>query len=606
MGMTMIEKILANHSAYDTVRPGEIIDLHIDLRVARDIGGAHVVKQIQDNKLPIADPSKTFFTLDSNTIYAKSQYAEHLQVCRTFARENEIYVFEIHTGIGSHLMIDNGFAMPGSTLLSTDPQANILGAIGAFGQGVGEKDITTAFSKGVVWFRVPKTIKIKLQGKLHKDFSAKDLALNLFSIFGSNKLLGYAVELTGEVINSLSLDSRISIASMASEMGVVSFLMIPNQEVIDYCQVRSKKEIEIVLPDDDAEYEDQFNIDIDKFLPMIAKLGNPFEVIQANKIQSVGIDSAFIGTSSNGRIEDMRIAAGILKSRKVAPGVLLKITPATDEIWTQSLQEGLIDIFKESGAIVSNAGGGEGIEDLISQRGHGEVSISTAAKKYPGQVGPGDLYLASPAIVTASAIAGFITTPDHIPEKSERLFSFHKKEGILPEQETKESLETTKPTILRGKVWYIPFNDIDTDMIYHSRYEEISEKEAIANYTFSNLSGYEDFASKVIAGDIVITGHNFGLGSSRQQAVDCFMALGIQAIIAKSFAVIYERNAINAGLPIIVCSQIDELQLQTGDILEIDLNSGKISNDRNKLSVVGEKFSNIQMEIYQRGGLFNV
>ena len=606
MGMTIIEKILANHSAYDIVRPGEIIDLHIDLRVARDLGGAHVVKQLQDNKLSIADPAKTFFTLDSNTIYTKSQYAEHLQVCRSFARENGIYVFEIHAGIGSHLMIDNGFAVPGSTLLSTDPQANILGDIGAFGQGVGEKDITTAFNKGVVWFRVPKSIKIKLQGTLHKDFSAKDLALNLFSIFGSNKLLGYAVELTGEVIDSLSLDSRISIASMASEMGAVSFLMTPNQEVIDYCQVRSKKNIDIILPDEDAEYEDQLNINIDKFTPMVAKLGNPFEVLPAEKIQNIGIDSAFIGTSSNGRIEDMRIAAGILKNRKVAPGVLLKITPATDEIWTQSLQEGLIDIFKEGGAIVSNAGGGEGIEDMLTQQGRGEVSISTAAKKYPGQVGPGDLYLASPAIVTASSIAGFITTPGHIPEKPEKLFSFPKKEAGEQEQESKISAETTKPTILKGKVWHIPFNDIDTDMIYNNRYEEISEKEAIANYTFSNLTGYEDFASKVIAGDIVVTGHNFGLGSSRQQAVDCFMALGIQAIIAKSFAVIYERNAINAGLPIIVCSQIDELQLQTGDILEIDLSSGRITNNRNKLSMVGEKFSNIQMDIYQRGGLFNV
>lgn len=606
MGMTMIEKILANHSAYDIVRPGEIIDMHIDLRVARDVGGAHIVKQMLDNKLNVADPSKTFFTLDSNTIYTKSQHAEQLQLCRAFARDNGINVFELHEGIGSHLMIDRGLAIPGSTMLSTDPQANILGAIGAFGQGMGEKDITTAFNKGMVWFRVPKSIKIRLQGTLHKDLSAKDLALNLFSIFGSNKLLGFAVELTGNVIDSLSLDSRIALASMASEMGASSFLMVPNQEVIDYCQVRSQREFKVITPDDDAEYVDQLNISIDKFTPMVAKLGTPSEIIPAEKIKNVGIDSAFIGTASNGRIEDLRIAAGILKNKKVAPGVLLKITPATDEIWTQSLQEGLIDIFKEGGAIVSNAGGGEGVEDLIVQRGHGEVTLSTASKKYPGQVSSGDLYLASPAIVTASAIAGFITTPGQIPDKPEKLFSFPKKPIEPATPETVSSVETTKPTILVGKVWYIPFDDIDTDMIYHNRYEDVTGNDKLGNYTFSDLSGYEDFASKVIAGDIVVTGHNFGLGSSRQQAIDCFMALGIQAIIAKSFAVIYERNAINAGLPIIVCSHIDNLQLQTGDMLEIDLNTGKIINQRNKLSVDGEKFSNIQMEIYQRGGLFNV
>ena len=285
---------------------------------------------------------------------------------------------------------------------------------------------------------------------------------------------------------------------------------------------------------------------------------------------------------------------------------ILKITPSTDEIWTQSLQEGLIDIFKEAGAIVSNAGGGEGVEDLIKKRGYGEVSISTASKNYPSQIGPGDLYLASPAIVTASAIAGFITTPEHIPEKAERLFSFPKKDGVSTAHEKIVNIENSKPTILSGKTWYIPFDNIDTDMIYNNRYEEISHTEGIANYTFSNLTGYEDFASKAIAGDIVVTGYNFGLGNSRQQAVDCFKALGIQAIVAKSFAVIYERNAINAGLPIIVCSHIDDLKLQTGDILEIDLSIGKITNRSNNLSVMGEKFSNIQMEIYQRGGLFNV
>lgn len=606
MGMTMIEKILANHSAYKVVRPGEIIDLQIDLRVARDLGGANVVKQLQANKLSVADPGKTFFTLDSNTIYTEKQYAENLHVCRTFARENSIHVFELHEGIGSHLMVDKGFAFPGSTMLSTDPQANILGAIGAFGQGMGDKDITTAFNKGKIWYRVPKTIKINLQGTLAAGLSAKDLALNLFSIFGSNKLLGCAVEITGAVVDSFSLDSRIALASMANEMGAVIFLLQPNQEVIDYCKVKSNTDFIINLPDKDAEYEDVLNIDISKFSRIVAKSGNPFELVKLEKVQNTGIDSAFIGTSSNGRIEDMRIVAGILKNKKIAPGVLLKITPATDEIWTQSLQEGLIDIFKESGAIVSNAGGGEGVEELAKKRGYGEVSISTASKNYPSQVSTGDLYLASPAVVTASAIAGFITTPDNIPDKADKLFSFPKKEETIVEQTESETIETNKPTILKGKVWYIPFDNIDTDMIYHSRYEEVSDLNSIANYTFNHLTGYEDFASKVIAGDIVVTGYNFGLGNSRQQAVDCFKALGIQAIVAKSFALIYERNAINAGLPSIVCSQIDELKLQTGNVIEINLTSGKITNMSNQRSVDGEKFSNIQMEIYQRGGIYNV
>jgi 3-isopropylmalate/(R)-2-methylmalate dehydratase large subunit len=607
MGMTMIEKILAKHSAYEIVRPGEIIDLQIDIRVARDLGGVNIVKQLEANNLTIADPDKTFFTFDSNTTSTDNRYAENLYKCRSFARENGIKVFDIHSGIGSHIMIDKGFAVPGSILVSTDPQVNILGAIGALGQCMGEKDLTAAFSKGKVWYRVPKTIKINLKGKLPQGLSPKDLALNLYAIFGSNKLLGCAVELAGEAIDELSIDGRISLASMASEMSAISFLMIPNQEVLDYCEVKSKKKIEVILADDDAEYEAVMPIDVTSFKRLIARPGSPFDLMPIEKISNTGIDSAFVGTSANGRIEDLRVVAGILKGRQVAPGIILKITPSTDEIWTQSLQEGLIDIFKESGAIVSNAGGGDGANDMIKQSGYGVVTISTGTKNYPGMVGHGDLYLASPAIVAASALAGFITTPDRIPDKPESLFSFPAKEASTsPEQIATENLVATKPTILKGKVWNIPFDNIDTDMIYHKRYEEMVDTEKLANHTFSQLSGYEDFASKVIAGDIVVTGLNFGLGSSRQQAVDCFKILGIQAIVAKSFAVVYERNAINAGLPIIVCSRIDELNLQTGDILMIDLNTGEIKNERNAIAVFGDKFSNIQMEIYQRGGLFNV
>ncbi|HEY4785790.1 MAG TPA: aconitase family protein [Bacteroidales bacterium] len=605
MGMTMIEKILARHSVQDVIKPGEIVDLNIDLRVARDQGGANVIRQIQENKLTVDAPEKTFFTLDSNTSNDK-HYTENLHLCKTFAREQGIRVFDVHEGIGTHLMIDNGFAVPGSTLISSDPQANLLGAIGALGQGMGDKDITNAFHKGKIWYRVPKTIRINLQGVLDKGITAKDLVFNLYSIFGANKLLGYAVELSGPTIDLFSLDARITLASMASELGAITFLMTPNQEVIDYCSSKSQRDFEIIEPDENAEYEDDLNIDVSKFLPMIAKPGSPFDLVPLSKIQNIGIDSAFIGTSANGRIEDLRVAAGILKNRKVSPGVVLKIMPATDSIWTQSLQEGLIDIFKEAGAIVSNAGSSEGNGDVMKLQGYGEIAVSTGTKNYKELVGHGDIYLASPLVVAASAVAGFITAPGNIPDAPDKLFWFPRKETSTSEEESKSDFIGEKPTILKGKVWYIPFDNIDTDMIYHSRYEEITEKEAIANHTFSHLLGYEDFASKVIEGDIVVTGENFGLGNSRQQAVDCFKALGIQAIVAKSFAVIYERNAINAGLPIIACTHIDNLKLQTGDTLIINLDTGEIINDRNHITVTSEKFSNIQMEIYQRGGLFNV
>jgi len=602
----MIEKILAKHSAYDIVRPGEIIDLQIDIRVARDFGGANVVKQLQDNKLSIADHTKTFFTFDALRSTSDLNDANNLYVCKTFARENGIRIFDLHSGIGSHQMLDEGLVIPGSTMVSGDMRANILGAIGALGLGMGDKDIAVAFSKGKVWFRVPKTIRLNLTGKLKGKLTPKDLALNLLSIFSSNKLLGYAVEITGDVIGSLSLDSRISLASMATEMGAVTFLMEPNREVIDYCESKSQQKIEPLAADADAEYEEELNIDIGSFKQIIAKQGRPIEVVDIGKCQNTDIDSAFVGTCSNGRIEDLRIVAGILKNRKVAPGIILKIVPATDAIWTQSLQEGLIDIFKESGATISTAGQGGSALDEIRQSNFDEVTISTGNFNYPGNTGRGDVYLAPPAIVAASALAGFITTPDHIPDQPASMFSFTKKETAQAESTGLIAEIADKPTILKGKVWYVPFDNIDSDMIYHSRYLELSEAGSVANHTFSQLSGYEDFANKVTPGDIVVTGHNFGLGSSRQQAVDCFKALGIQAIVAKSFATIYERNAINAGLPIIVCNHIEALELQTDDVIKINLKTGEIENKRSGKSVTTEKFSDIQMEIYQRGGLFHI
>ncbi len=602
MGLTMIEKILAKHSTNDGAKAGEIIDMFVDLRVTRDIGGSNVLQQLQEKELTVADSSKTFFTFDCNTPNIEPEIIESQRLHRTYARENGIRLFDVHSGIGSHLMIDQGLAVPGCTMVSGDIHVNLIGAIGALGQGMGEKDITAALTKGKVWFRVPKTIKITLSGQLPVRYSGKDLALYLLSIFGSNKLLGYSVELDGEVIENLSLDGRISLASMATEMGAITFLMKPNQEVLDYCSYKSKRDYEVLLPDDDAEYEEELHINIQNIEVMIARPGRPFELVPIEKLKNTGIDSAFIGTCTNGRIEDLRIAAGILKGRKIATGIILKIVPSTDEIWTQALQEGLIDIFKESGAIVADAGCGAFSSGRAISNSLGDVTISTGNRNFPGQIGRGDVYLSSPAVVSASAIAGFITHPDNIPDQHQTLFSFPKKE-VVHHEEPNLPIEANKPTILEGKVWYIPFDNIDTDMIYHSQYTQMSDIKVIGNMTFSHLSGYEDFASKVSPGDIVVTGNNFGLGGSRQQAVDCFKTLGIQAIIARSFAVIYERNAINAGLPIIVSAHINHLGLQTGDIIKIDLNTGEICNSRNNKTVMGEKFSGIQMEIYQRGGL---
>ncbi len=601
--MNLIEKIIANHSKFKTVKPGDIVDIELDVRAARDFGGANVVKNIKDNNLGIDDISKTFFTFDCNPTGSDQKYAINQQIIRIFARKHGIKVFDIDNGIGTHTMISEGLAYSGATAVTTDSHANILGAIGAFGQGMGDKDIAAAFSNGKVWFKIPKSVKINFVGKRPKNVSAKDIVLNLLNIFGANTLLGYSVEIYGDEADKLTLDERITIASMGTEMGAIIILFTPNEKIMKYSEEKSGRKLELIKADNNAEYKKVYDIDISNFVPMISRPGKPHDTVNIEEEKKIKIDSAFIGSCTNGRIEDMHVVAQALKGKKVAPGVMLKIVPATDEVWKQCLDEGMIDIFKKAGALVSNAGCAGCAAGQVGQNGPGEITISTGNRNFPGKQGKGSVYIASPESTVASAIAGYITTIDDIPEKPATFLSEIQKEKY--KKPTKEKTEyQQKPTVVEGHVWYIKEDNIDTDMIFHNRYLAITDINEMGQYTFDNLKGYEDFSKKANSGDIIVVQKNFGSGSSRQQAVDCFNALGIQVILAESFGAIYERNAINAAFPIMTYKSIKELEIKNGDIIRANFTSGVITNISNGKYVQGEKFSEVQLEIYQNGGLF--
>jgi 3-isopropylmalate/(R)-2-methylmalate dehydratase large subunit len=600
MAMTLVEKILAAHSGSNILKPGEITDIDIDIRVARDFGGANVVKNIREHKLNIENPEKTLFTFDCNPTGSDQKYAVNQHLCRQFARENGIRVFDINAGIGTHILIDEGFVVPGATAVSTDSHANILGAVGAFGQGMGDMDIAAVWYKGKIWFKVPPSVKINLKGKMPGNISAKDVILNLLGIFGANSLLGYSVEIYGDPVDKMSLDERMTISSMATEMGAIIILFPPSQEVIDYCRKRSGKNFQPLYADEEALYDKTIEIDVSVFLPLVSRPGEPHDTVSVMSVAGQKIDSAFIGSCTNGRMEDMLKTAAILKGKNVAPGVILKIVPATDEIWKICLEQGLLDIFKKSGALVSNAGCAGCAAGQVGQNGPGEVTISTGNRNFPGKQGKGSVFLASPEVVAASAVAGHITTPDMIPAVPS-LFE-QKVTTAVTDSHEKKSIKA-KPDEIAGRIWFVQRDNIDTDMIFHNRYLAITDTKEMRQYTFNNLKGFEDFSGKAQPGDIVVTGKNFGSGSSRQQAVDCFISLGIRAIVAKSFGAIYERNAINAALPVICCKSFDELELHDGDNIKINFRTGIIINLRNNKKTDAEPFSDVQLEIYRNGGL---
>jgi 3-isopropylmalate dehydratase small subunit len=601
--MTIIEKILANHANKSSVSPGDIVDIAIDVRLARDFGGANVVKNIQANDLKLADPEKTFFTFDCNPTGSDQKYAANQQLCRQFARDERIKVYDINAGIGTHLAIDKGLATPGSTVVSTDSHANILGAIGAFGQGMGDRDIAAAWSRGAVWFKVPASVKVELKGKRPTNVTAKDIVLNLLKHFGANSLLGVAVELYGDEVEVLTLDERITISSMATEMGAIAILFPPSKAIIDYATARGSSKFQAVYADEKTVYKATYTINIDEFVPAIARPGKPHDVVAVKELIGTKIDSAFVGSCTNGRMEDMRAIARLLNGRKLAPGVVLKIVPSTDEVWNGCLEEGLLQIFKEAGAMVGNAGCAGCASGQIGQNGPGEKTVSTGNRNFAGKQGKGEVYLASPLVAVASAIAGHITTPDQLPAQPSVFEPSHDlKEDIITEIKQSES----KSTILEGKVWLIDEDNIDTDMIFHNRYLAITRIEEMGQYTFDNLEGWEDYAGKSEPGDIVITGKNFGAGSSRQQAVDCFKALMNSCILARSFGAIYERNAINAGFPVLTYDDLSALEIKERDTLRIELETGMVTNLSNGKQTNIEPFSEVQMMIYQQGDLLKI
>ena len=361
MGLTIIEKIIRDHSDDNNIIPGKVVWINLDYRTARDFGGPNVVKNFK-KEYPgekVADPLKTFFTFDTVAPAKTIPYANNQHLCRIFAKEQNITVYDVDQGIGSHLDIDMGYAVPGTTLVGTDSHLNILGAICAFGQGMGDQDITFAFKTGKTWFEVPETIKVTFTGKMKEGLSAKDLTLAYVKRMGANGALGKAVEFYGDEIENLSLSGRITLASMTTETGGIVGLIPPSEEVMNYCKTRSgKKDIPEYKADSDAKYCEEIEINLSELDYLIAVPPKPDNIHNVADLTETKIDSVFIGSCTNGRIEDMRDAAEILKHRKVQDGVMMRVVPATKEVYGQMLKEGIVELFFDAGVILTNPGCG--------------------------------------------------------------------------------------------------------------------------------------------------------------------------------------------------------------------------------------------------------
>jgi len=395
MQSTVIEKIIQSHTQ-EEVTPGKIVWMDLDVRSARDFGGPNVVKNFQREygEGPVNDIERTFFTFDLCVPACTLKYADNQQICRDFARKHGIKVFDVDKGIGSHVLMEEGLASAGKTVVGTDSHLNILGAVNCFGQGMGDVDITFAFKTGKTWFEVPQTLRVDVTGEMSSGCTAKDLTLYLLKTLGTKRAALKAVEFYGEAVQRLSLAGRITLCSMVTEMaGIIGF--IPE-----------------TLPD--AEYADSAAIDVTGLTPQVAAPSSPENVFSVAELKETDIDSGFIGSCTNGRKEDLAAAARVLDGKKVKEGVTLKVVPATKRVYQEILEEGILEKLFSSGAILSNPGCGGCAEGHIGLTGEGEVQVSTGNRNFAGKQGKGKTYLASPEVVAASCVAGKIVCPEDL------------------------------------------------------------------------------------------------------------------------------------------------------------------------------------------------
>ncbi|MCX6559897.1 MAG: aconitase/3-isopropylmalate dehydratase large subunit family protein [Candidatus Aminicenantes bacterium] len=416
MGRTVIEKIIAGHSG-GQAKPGGIVWMDLDIRSARDFGGPNVAKNYarEYGEAAPADPAKTFFTFDLCAPACTLKYADNQQACRNFARKHGLTVYDVDKGIGSHVMIEEALARPGSTVVGTDSHMNILGAVGSFGQGMGDVDIAFAFKTGRTWFEVPESVKVVLMGRPSPAAEAKDLALFLCRELGTKRIALRSAEFFGEAVRTLDLAGRITLCSMITEMaGIIGFIPERNTAFardVERFGLRSGADIG---PDPDAVYAETITLDVTGLGPLVAAPPSPNTVKTLTEVRGIRIDSGFIGSCTNGRTEDFVRAADILRCRKIKPGVMLKVVPATRRVYQELLDKGILGDLFAAGAIVVNPGCGGCAEGHVGLTGKGEVEISTGNRNFPGKQGKGPVYLASPVVVAASCLKGEIAGPEDV------------------------------------------------------------------------------------------------------------------------------------------------------------------------------------------------
>lgn len=417
MGMTMTQKILAAHAGLDKVEAGQLIEADLDLVLGNDITSPVAIKEMSKMKVDgVFDKDKIALVPDHFVPNKDIKSAEHCKCVREFAYRNQITnYFEVgQMGIEHALLPEKGLTVAGDVIIGADSHTCTYGALGAFSTGVGSTDMAAGMATGKAWFKVPGAIKFNLVGKPNKYISGKDVILHIIGMIGVDGALYKSMEFVGEGIKNLSMDDRFTIANMAIEAGGKNGIFPVDEKAIAYMEEHSTKKYTVYEADGDAVYDEEYTIDLSTLKSTVAFPHLPENTHTIDEIDpALKIDQVVIGSCTNGRIDDLRCAAEILKGRKVAKGMRLIVIPATQAIYLQAMEEGLLKIFIEAGGVVSTPTCGPCLGGYMGILAENERCVSTTNRNFVGRMGhvTSEIYLASPAVAAASAITGHISDP---------------------------------------------------------------------------------------------------------------------------------------------------------------------------------------------------
>ncbi|MBP7654366.1 3-isopropylmalate dehydratase large subunit [Candidatus Dependentiae bacterium] len=419
MGMTITEKIFAAHSNNSSVKPGQLINAKVDLALGNDITAPIAIKEVRKMGIKkVFDKERVVLVPDHFTPNKDIKSAEQVKMLRDFAADyNLTNYFEVGCmGVEHALLPEQGLSLPGDLIIGADSHTCTYGALGAFSTGVGSTDLAAAMITGEIWLKTPASLKFIFNGKLNKWVSGKDLILYVIGKIGVDGALYKSMEFCGPVIKNLDMSNRMTMCNMAIEAGGKNGIIEPDEITENYVKTRAKRKYTFYKSDDDAVYEKIFDINVNDIEPLVALPHLPENVKPVKDVKNIKIDQVVIGSCTNGRFEDLEIAAKILKGKKVAKNVRCIIIPATQKIWQQAMNAGFFDIFVEANAVVSTPTCGPCLGGHMGILAKGERAVATTNRNFVGRMGDveSEVYLTNPAVAAASAITGKISHPDEV------------------------------------------------------------------------------------------------------------------------------------------------------------------------------------------------